>query len=41
MVHIRPVAQERTADIETMISVFTATAALAFATGDIAPPTVH
>jgi outer membrane protein TolC len=31
----------RTADTETMSSVFTATAALAFATGDIAPPTVR
>jgi hypothetical protein len=31
----------RTADTETMSLVFTAAAALAFATGDIAPLTVH
>ena len=41
MVRIRPIAQERNADTETMSSVFTATAALAFASGDIAPPTVY
>jgi hypothetical protein len=31
----------RAADTETMSAAFTATAALAFATGDIAPSTVH